>query len=221
MKDARALLDSLMKSGGEMAAKAKETWNDQSVGTKGALAGGLLGVLFGGGRGGLGSVARVGGMAAIGSLASKAFADWQAGKAAQAAAEGDLPPADPKFLSDDSDAADEQATRLLQAMVAAAKADGRVTEEERARITGQMDALGLNAEAAEMLNAEFAAPLDIDRVAALARSPEEAAAIYAASLMVVDAEGAAEQGYLADLAGKLQLDAGLVAHLKAGTARLA
>ena len=221
MKDARALLDSLMQSGGEMATKAKQAWDGQSVGAKGALAGGLLGVLFGGGRGGLGSVARVGGMAAIGSLASKAYADWQAGKAAQAATEADLPPADPKFLPTDADAADEQATRLLQAMVAAAKADGRVTAEERSRITGQMASLGLSEEAAGMLEAELAAPLDVGRVAALARSPEEAAAVYAVSLLVADGDGDAEKAYLADLAGKLKLDPGLVEHLQARTARVA
>ncbi len=219
MKDARALLDSLMQSGGEMAAKAKETWDAQSTGTKGALAGGLLGVLFGGGRGGLGAVARVGGMAAIGSLASKAFADWQAGKTAQSA-DADLAPADPKFLPSDAAGADEMSARLLKAMVAVAKADGRVTEEERVRITGQFGTLGLGPEAADMLEAELAAPLDIDAVAALARNPQEATALYAASLMVAQQGGPAEADYLTTLAGRLNLDPALVAQLQARVAAL-
>ena len=43
------------------------------------------------------------------------------------------------------------------------------------------------------------------------------ALVYAASLLAVDPEGAAEKGYLAMLAARLHLDAGLVAHLHANT----
>jgi uncharacterized membrane protein YebE (DUF533 family) len=218
MKDARAVLDSLLQSGGEAAAKARESWDAQSVGTKGALAGGLLGVLFGGGRGGLGSVARVGGMAAIGSLAAKAFADWQAGRSAAAA--DDLP-TDPRFLPSDPDAADDMAARLLKAMVAAARADGQVSEAERGAITGQIAALGLGPDAAAMIEAELAAPLNVDAIAALARTPEEATGLYAASLIVTRQGGPAEADYLRELAERMKLDPALVAQLQARLAQAA
>ena len=39
--------------------------------------------------------------------------------------------------------------------------------------------------------------------------------IYAASLLAIDPDGAAEQGYLALLAARLHLDPGLVDHLHA------
>jgi uncharacterized membrane protein YebE (DUF533 family) len=218
MKDARAVLDSLMQSGGEAVAKARDGWDAQSAGTKGALAGGLLGLLFGGGRGGLGAVARVGGMAAIGSLAAKAFADWQAGQGSAAAA--DLPP-DPRFLPADPAAADDMAARLLKAMVAAAKADGQVSEAERGAIAAQIDALGLGSEAAAMLAAELAAPLDVEAIAGLARTPEEATGLYAASLIVTRAGGPAETEYLRRLAERMKLDPGLVAQLQARLAQAA
>lgn len=214
MKGAKSLLDSLLQSGGEMGKKAKETWDEQSTGTKGAVAGGLLGVLLGGGgRGGLGGVARVGGAALIGSLVSKAYADWQAGKLG---AGGD--DAMSGLIADQSD---DHATRLLQAMIAAAKADGHVTDEERARISGQLLKLGLGDDARAMIETELAAPLDVGRVADLAKSPEEAAELYAASLLVVDREGAAEQGYLAMLAARMRLDPALVAQLHARVETLA
>lgn len=233
MLNAKSLLDSLTNGLGQMTKgegakgltdKAKETWNAQSTLGKGAIAGGLLGVLFTqGGRRLLGTGLRVGGMAAIGGLAYKAYEDWKAGK--DASAEGGqlgLPSAQgTDFLPDDPDAADDLATRILQAMIAAAKADGHVTPEESARIRGQLANLGLENEAAALITAELDAPLDLDRVAALARNEREATEIYAASLLVVDEDAPAEKAYLAMLAARLGLDPALVAHLHAKAAQLA
>ncbi len=233
MKDAKSLLDGLLGqvgalTGGQGAQglgnKAKEAWGNQSGLGKGAIAGGLLGILMtGGGRKLLGTGLKVGGAALIGGLAYKAYEDWKAGKAA-ADNTGPValpPPAGTAFLPDDSDAADDLATRLLQAMVAAAKADGHVTVEERSRIDQQLSTLGLGTEAYALIGAELDAPLDPGRIAGLATSEAEAAEIYAASLLVVDPDGAAERGYLAMLAARLRLDPGLVAHLHAKAATLA
>ena len=92
MKDAKSLLDSLMGSVSEMtkgaglgdlATKAKGAWDDQSTLAKGAIAGGLLGVLLSGNaRRMLGTGIQVGGMAAIGGLAYRAWEDWKAGRSA-------------------------------------------------------------------------------------------------------------------------------------------
>lgn len=236
MFNAKSLLDGILSqvtqatggSGANGAAgignKAKDLWGNQSALGKGAIAGGLLGVLMtGSGRKMLGTGAKIGGAALIGGLAYKAYQDWQAGKSA---ADTSGPAALPKpdgtlFLPSDPMQANDLAARVLQAMVAAAKADGHVTADERARIDGQLAALGLEDEASQMIAAELDAPLDPGRIAALARSEEEAAEIYAASLLVVDPEGAAEKGYLAMLAARLKLDPGLVAHLHAKAASLA
>lgn len=204
--------------------KARATWDDQSTLTKGALAGGLLGVLLtSGGRRLLGTGVKVGGAALIGGLAYKAYEDWKSGK--QAGSSGEpmaLPnPEGTAFQPSDADAADDLSARILQAMIAAAKADGHITTEERGRIDAQLGNLGLGDEANAMITAELDLPLDVGRVAGLARSEEEATQIYAASLLVVDPDAPAEKGYLAMLAARLNLDPGLVDHLHAKAAQLA
>lgn len=232
MINAKALLDGLMGqvagaggagAGGarDLAGKAKGAWDGQSPLAKGAIAGGLLGLLLaGGGKKMLKTGAKVGGAALIGGLAYRAYEDWKAGKAAQAAPAPLPAPEGTAFLPSDPVAADDLATKLLQAMVAAAKADGHVTGEEHARITAQLAQLGLGAEAERLIAAELDAPLDPGRIAALADGEAEAAEIYAASLLVLDPEGAAEKGYLAMLAARLRLDPALVEHLHARVAAL-
>jgi uncharacterized membrane protein YebE (DUF533 family) len=204
---------------GQIAAKAKDRWQAQDSLTKGAIAGGLLGVLLSGNaRRLVGTGVKLGGAALIGGLAFKAYEDWQAGKTAQSsAADGPiaLPEPSDAFLPADAAAAEDLARRLLQAMIAATKADGQVTPAERANIIAHLPQLGLGPEAQAMIQAELDTPLDFNQIAALARSEAEAAEIYAASLLAVDPEGAAEKGYLAMLAARLHLDAGLVAHLHA------
>ncbi len=233
MKDAKSLLDSLMGSVsgitrgaglGDLATKAKGAWDDQSTLAKGAIAGGLLGVLLSGNaRRMLGTGVKVGGMAMIGGLAYKAWEDWKAGKSADAGGEVEAAPDGTAFTPIDTDLADNLAARLLQAMVSAAKSDGHVTDTERASIDAQLGSLGLGDEATAMITAELAAPLDVGRIAALAEQPEDGVQIYAASLLVVDPDGAAEKAYLASLADRLGLAADLVAHLhaKAATLRMA
>ena len=105
-------------------------------------------------------------------------------------------------------------------MIAATKADGHVTPDERAKIDAQLGHLGLGDAATAMIGAELDQPLDVGRIAGLARSEEEGAQIYAASLLVVDPKGEAEKHYLAELAARLKLDAGLVDHLQARAAQL-
>lgn len=194
---------------GDLTAKAKDTWNSQSTLTKGAVAGGLLGVLLsGGGRRLLGTGVQVGGAALIGGLAYKAYQDWQSSKSPDQAQLPAPPPTDDFSIS------------LLQAMIAATKADGTVTATERAQITAQLPQLGLGSDAAAMIAAELDAPFDPNRIAALAQSEAEASQIYAASLLAVDPEGLAEKGYLAMLAARLNLDPGLVQHLHANALAL-
>ncbi len=230
MLNAKSLLDNLMGSLGQVTGgqgakgltdKAKDAWNNQSTLGKGAIAGGLLGILLtGGGRRMLGTGLKIGGMAAIGGLAYKAYEDWKNGRPAGDAT-AELPKPDGTvFMPDDADAADELATHILQAMIAATKADGHVTPEERARIDGHLGSLGLEDEAAALIAAELDAPLDVGRIAALAGSEAEATQLYAASLLAVDPDGAAEKAYLESLATALKLDQGLVDRLHAQAAAL-
>jgi uncharacterized membrane protein YebE (DUF533 family) len=194
---------------GDLTAKAKETWNSQSNLTKGAVAGGLLGVLLSGdARRIVGTGVQVGGAALIGGLAYKAYQDWQNSKSTEQAQSPAPSPTEDFSIS------------LLQAMIAATKADGQVTAAERAQIAAQLPQLGLGPDAAEMIATELDAPFDPNRIAGLAQNEAEASQIYAASLLAVDPEGLAEKGYLAMLAARLNLDAGLVEHLHANALAL-
>ncbi|MCJ8138689.1 tellurite resistance TerB family protein [Falsirhodobacter halotolerans] len=242
MKDAKSLLDGLVRglgggaSGGlggvpgglgQMAEQAKGLWDQQGGMTKMAAGGGLVALLLGG-RGTkkiAGTALKVGGAAVVGALAMRAWQDWQAGKQAEIA-KAPTPAALPSpegtvFLPSDAAAADDLSTRLVQAMVAAAKADGHITDDERARITEQLGNIGLDAEGEKMIADELNTPLDVGHIAGLARTPEEGAEIYAASLLVVDPDAPAEKGYLAMLAARLKLDPELVKHLHARVAELA
>lgn len=215
MKDASKLLDQLFSGGGgDLVNKARQTWDAQSTGTKGAVAGGLLGVLLGG-RGGLGGVARVGGAALIGSLATRAFADYKSGKSPMDAISSAL-----GLDAGATPPADDLAARLVRAMIAAAKADGTVTDAERANIDEQIQILGLDSAVSALIEEELAAPLSIDRIAAMATSEEEATQIYTASLLAIDPGTPAEKDYLSALAKRLDLEPSLVQHLHAHAANL-
>lgn len=228
MLNAKSLLDSLMGGMGQMtggqgakglAGKAKGAWDNQSTLGKGAIAGGILGILLTrGGRRMLGTGAKVGGMAAIGALAYKAYENWKSGQGGSGAAA--LPPPQGSEFDPQGDAADRLATSLLQAMIAAAKADGTVTPDERARIDGQLANLGLEEEAAALIAAELDAPLDVDRIAGLAGSEAEATQIYAISLLAIDPDNVEEKAYLAALATRLKLAPALVESLHAQAAKL-
>ncbi len=234
MRNAKSLLDSFLgtvqdtagqvtdgKGVKGLADKAKTAWGSQSTLAKGAIAGGLLGVLLGGSgpRRLAGSALKIGGAAMIGGLALKAWENWKAGKPADADGPVALPePAGTAFQPDDLAEADDLAARILRAMVAAAKADGHVSDDERARIDAELAKMELGADAEGMIRAELDAPLDVGHIAALARKPEEAAQIYAASVLVIGGPDAADQGYLAMLAARMGLDPDLVAHLNAGAA---
>jgi uncharacterized membrane protein YebE (DUF533 family) len=187
----------------------------------GALAGGLAGLLLGTkqGRKIAGTAATVGGMALVGALAYGAYRNWQAGRAPATDARGSVPllppPRDTPFNPASESEQQTLGRSLMRAMIAAAKSDGHVDAAEQANIFAEMDKLDLSAEEKAFVLDELRKPLDVDAVAAGARTPEQAAEIYVASLLAIDVDNPAERGYLAMLAARLRLDEKLVAHLHA------
>ncbi len=190
----------------------------------GAVAGGLAAILLGSksGRKLAGNAVTYGGMAVLGALAYRAYQNYQEGKA-PAASQASAPsaiaalPAPQGTPFNPSNEAEQQslARNLLRAMIAAAKADGHVDAAEQANIFSQMDQLNLSAEEKAFVIDELRRPLDIDAVASGVSTPEEAAEVYAASLIAIDVDNAAERGYLGMLAARLNLDEKLVEHLHA------
>ena len=103
---------------------------------------------------------------------------------------------------------------ILKALVAAAKADGHVDERERALIEGEFSKLDNDQELQQWLHAELSKPLDPTEVARAASTPEMAAEMYIASVMLVDEESFMEKSYLDELARQLKLEPGLKAELE-------
>lgn len=226
MFDAKGLLDQFL--GGQGGKGAGDFLRGAGGGV---LAGGLAAILLGSktGREIGGEALKLGGMAAVGALAYKAYRDWQAGKEAptpQEAARQSPPPMLPApsgtpFNPSTESGQQSLARHLLRAMIATAKADGHIDTQEQARIFAEMDKLPLSSEDKAFVMDELRANLDIDAVARGATTPEEAAEIYAASLLAVTVDSAAERGYLAMLAARLKLDDALVAHLHSAVAAVA
>jgi uncharacterized membrane protein YebE (DUF533 family) len=183
------------------------------------LAAGML--LSGGGLGKLvGNVAKAGAVAAIGGLAYSAWQKHQQGQQAQQAAGAPAAPSRDAFVPP-AGATEEQeqlGKTLVRAMIAAAKADGQIDAEEKQAIFDKLQTMPLSAEEKAFVFDELASPLDINAVVARADTPAHAAEIYAASLVAMRPDSAAERDYLEALAYKLRLDPGLVAeiHREAG-----
>lgn len=231
----RGLLDQLLKSGQQLL--QDKAGGSRPAGNK-SLSGGLDDLLGGAGKGGLGGllsgagggalaasamsllmgnkgvrkvggkVLTYGGLAALGVLAYKAYGNWQA-------SQGSLPQTEPQTIDRLPPAqAEEHSQAILRALVAAAKSDGHVDERERELIEGEFTKLTNDQELQDWLQAELNKPLDPAEVARAAVTPEMAAEMYIASVMLVDQENFMERAYLDELARQLKLDPGLKAELE-------
>jgi uncharacterized membrane protein YebE (DUF533 family) len=102
---------------------------------------------------------------------------------------------------------EEQAKLMIRAMVQAAKADGEIDAEERAKI---MDHLGdASEEEIAFVEAALDAPVDVAALAAAATESTKAQ-VYSAALMAISVDTEAEKQYLANLAAALGLEAAKV-----------
>lgn len=126
-----------------------------------------------------------------------------------------IPPAGSAYLppADDDAAQTRHAKSLIRAMIAAAKADGRISDVEYGRIMRRTTEAGLDPESRAYLEAELSRPMNMDEVVQDVMGPEHAAEIYAASLVAIEADGAVEKAYLQMLAARLGLDPDLVAEI--------
>jgi uncharacterized membrane protein YebE (DUF533 family) len=108
---------------------------------------------------------------------------------------------------------DREAALLVEAMAAAAHADGTLDDEERARIVTRAQQAGLAADELDVVERALAAPPAAADLAARAATPALAEQVYAASLMAVRVDSEAERAYLADLAARLRLSPDTTARL--------
>ncbi|HEU4592445.1 MAG TPA: tellurite resistance TerB family protein [Steroidobacteraceae bacterium] len=186
----------------------------------GAIAGGLLGLLLGSGKmqrmgGGL---LGYGGAALLGALAHRAYQNYQAGRPVDA-----TPQATPAELEQVPAAQLPHAAPaagggpfelvLIEAMVAAAKADGHVDAEEQRRLFAEVERAGLDSAAKAHVFDLLSRPVDVAQLSAKIATPQQAGEVYLASRLAIDPDDPTERAYLDSLAAQLKLPAELRAHL--------
>lgn len=222
--DTRSMLDQFMQAGrgllqkGEDAAAQRLGVGDdpeargqmRNAALGGAAGAAALGLLLGTstgrslGRAGL----LAGGVGLLGKLAYDAYAKTTADAA---------PPVQQQPVAQLSgSAADDRAQALLAALVAAAKADGHVSDDERAMIEAQTAALGADAQA--LIAAELSRPMDAGAIAAMCDGDQARREVYALSVMVCGGEHPMERAWLQTLAAALALPAAVTAEIEAQVA---
>jgi uncharacterized membrane protein YebE (DUF533 family) len=226
MFDPKKLLDDLLGSkvpGTEETVRGKADRALQMAKENPLAAGALAAVLLGTGAGRqiTGAAVRLGGLAAIGGLAYKAYQNYKDGAepaSTPAGKEPELlpPPADTGFHPAQAPQGEaEFALVLVRAMIAAAKADGHIDDEERRKIAGKLSLSGIGLDAEQFLVRELETPLDLDALVAAAKTEEQKVELYTASRLAIEPDGRAERGYLDLLAGRLGLPDALVDHVEA------
>ncbi|MGY2251420.1 MULTISPECIES: tellurite resistance TerB family protein [Pseudomonas] len=192
--------------------KGTSTGNASAGGGLGGLLGGLGGML-GGASATRPTQGRSGGMnyAALASLGMAAFQAYQSWQRQQASA-----PQQAIQTVDQLEGAQAEAHShgVLRALIAAAKADGKIDEQEQQMISAEIGRHTDDIQLQQWLDAEVAKPLDAADFAEYAHDPALASEIYLASVMLVDDQQDAERNYLDDLAGQLQIDPQLQLHLE-------
>ena len=176
------------------------------IGGIGAAAGALLG-------GGVGGAARGGLMAVLGTMALGALKG--AGAKAQSGAQADdglkQLQIEPQKIEELTGPAAQKL--LVRAMVSAAKADGQVDKDELEKIISKIGGDGVSEEEKQFVLNELRSPLDINSIASEVKSPEQAAEVYAASIIAIDIDSEQEKRYLAELAQAMRMDPQTVVRL--------
>lgn len=182
----------------------------------GTAAGGLGGILLGtqAGRSLASSAVKIGALAMIGGLAYKALQNYQAGKPLITGATTPVaPPAGSGF--EPAAVTNDAAVHYIQAMIAAAAADGRIDANEHETLVASLTQAGAGSDAEAFIAKELNRPRSVQELAASVASPQEAIQLYTAARIAVADKSPAEQQFLASLAAALNIDPKLAAHVDA------
>ncbi len=168
----------------------------------------LAGALMGKGGGNNRSLGG-GGLAMLASLALSALksSGQNPGRTPRALLEPQTP--------EDENLLERDAEIIVKAMINAAKADGRIDQDEVEKIIGKLEQNGLTEEEKNLFIQEANKPMDTDELIAYARNePDMAAQIYAASILAIELDTQAEQEYLNKLADGLGLNSQVTDYIK-------
>ena len=171
----------------------------------GAALGGILSMILG--RSGGASLAKLGSLAVLGNLAYQAYQNYQK---SQQSSQPNI--SENAFDVLNSSSHVDAGELILRTMIAAAAADGEITEDEKQTIANEA---GNNPELAQWLEQEIQNPISINEIARLVGNDTALASnVYLAARLVSKDLSRKEIIFLADLAQALGLDDALVEQLE-------
>lgn len=171
----------------------------------GAALGGLLSMILG--RSGGASLAKLGSLAVLGNLAYQAYQNYQK---SQQNSQPNI--SENAFDVLNSSSHVDAGELILRTMIAAAAADGEITEDEKQTIANEA---GNNPELAQWLEQEIQNPISINEIVRLVGNDTALASnVYLAARLVSKDLSRKEIIFLADLAQALGLDDALVEQLE-------
>ena len=174
----------------------------------GAALGGILSMILG--RSGGASLAKLGSLAVLGNLAYQAYQNYQKSQQTQQNSQPNI--SENAFDVLNSSSHVDAGELILRTMIAAAAADGEITEDEKQTIANEA---GNNPELAQWLAQEIQNPISINEIARLVGNDTALASnVYLAARLVSKDLSRKEIIFLADLAQALGLDDALVEQLE-------
>jgi uncharacterized membrane protein YebE (DUF533 family) len=183
----------------------------------GAAAGGIMALLVSNksARKFAGKAATYGGAAVLGSLAYSAFSNWkkQSNVAQESHNSQKLEQINESSFTAAVDNNDFQ-LKLLQAMIAAAKADGHIDQQEQQRIFEALEQMQLSESTKATLYELMRQPIAIGDLANGVDTIEQKSELYLASCFAINLDNAAEQAHLDGLAYALRLPFDLAEQLQ-------
>jgi uncharacterized membrane protein YebE (DUF533 family) len=106
---------------------------------------------------------------------------------------------------DDSEGG-QDAVLLIRTMIAAANADGVIDQDERNRILGKLETVGLSDQEHSFVVRELLSPVSMENIVTAVKSQKMAKQIYTVSLLAIEVDTDAERAYINTLAQRLGLD---------------
>ena len=116
----------------------------------------------------------------------------------------------------DDPAGNPEAVILIQAMIAAANADGVIDQAERDNILKRLQAVDLSPEEHAFVVQELLSPADLETIVGHVNRPELARQVYTVSLMAIEVDTEKERQYMSTLASRLGLDESTVEQSRSG-----
>lgn len=119
---------------------------------------------------------------------------------------GEANAANPKYAGTvPASTPDDQAERMIRALVYAAKSDGHIDEDEKAAINSEISSMNIGRQGADFVKKVMNEPLDPQNVARGVGDPREALQLYTISRAAINPDQFMEKSYLNALAQALSI----------------